>query len=176
MKSHRFGCDHVHQGSSLGAGEDDLVHGLGVLRLAHDDAATRSPQGLMGGGGDEVRIRDRAWVKPCGDQPCNVRDVYQKIGPHRLGNLLEPGEVQDSRVGAGSDHDHPRTAFLSDALNRIVVDHFCLSVHAVKEGAKEGTGKIHAAAVSEMSSLRQIHAKDHVTGFQDRQVRRHIGL
>jgi len=104
-------------------------------------------------------------VKPCGDQSCNVGDVHQEIGSHRLGDLLEPWKVQDSRVGAGSDHDHPRTAFLSDALSRVVVDHFRLSVHAVKEGAKEGTGKIHATAVSEMSSLRQVHAQDHVTGF-----------
>ena len=53
----------------LDAGKDDLIDGLGVLSLAHNDAASRAAQGLVRRGGDEVGIRDGVGVQPGGNQP-----------------------------------------------------------------------------------------------------------
>jgi hypothetical protein len=51
----------VHQGAALHAGEDRLVHGLSEIRLRHDGPAPGAPEGLVGGGGREVRDTEQVW-------------------------------------------------------------------------------------------------------------------
>ena len=48
---------------------------FGVLFLAHDDAAARTAQTFVRGGGDKLRVRDRARMLAAGDQTGNVRHV-----------------------------------------------------------------------------------------------------
>ena len=58
LEGHRFGRNHMHEGTALQSGENDFVDGLGMFGLAHGDATARTAKGLMGRGGHEVRIGD----------------------------------------------------------------------------------------------------------------------
>ena len=91
LERDRLGRDHVHQRAALDAGEDDRLQLLldlfaGVLR--HDDAAARAAQGLVGGRGDDVRVRQRARIHAGGDQAGDVRHVDEdRYAPTDVGDL-----------------------------------------------------------------------------------------
>ena len=63
---------------SLGSREDGLVEVelVSGLLACQDHAASRSAQGLVGGGGYHVCVRDRAHMLACCDQTGEVRHIY----------------------------------------------------------------------------------------------------
>src|SRR5438874_2579972 len=75
VKTYRFGGDHVHQRSALNARKHSGVNLLGELFFAHDDAAARSAQTFVCGGGDKLRMRNWAGMLTAGHKPGDVRHV-----------------------------------------------------------------------------------------------------
>ena len=69
FESHGLGRDHMHQGATLQAREDRAVDGFFVLGLHQDDAATRTAQAFVGGGGDHIRVGHRVGV----DTPAAIK-------------------------------------------------------------------------------------------------------
>ena len=51
--------------------------------LAQDDAAARAAQGLVGGGGDKIRVRHRIGMHAGGHQAGDVGHVDKQIGADR---------------------------------------------------------------------------------------------
>jgi sugar lactone lactonase YvrE len=62
-----FCRDNVHERATLDAGEDLGVDFFRKLFFAEDDATARAAQGFVGGGGDEIRVREGAWMDTCRD-------------------------------------------------------------------------------------------------------------
>ena len=62
-----FCRDNVHERATLDAGEDLGVDFFRELFFAEDDATARAAQGLMSRGGDEIRVREGAWMDTCRD-------------------------------------------------------------------------------------------------------------
>ncbi len=58
FKRDGLGGDDVHQRAALLTGEDRPVEALGKLGIAQGKAAAGPAQGLVGSGGDHVRVRD----------------------------------------------------------------------------------------------------------------------
>ena len=56
FKGDGFGCNDMHQGAALSAGEDGFVDGFGVLCFAENEAASGAAQCLVGCRGDDVRM------------------------------------------------------------------------------------------------------------------------
>ena len=126
-----LGGDDVLERAALDAGEDRLVERLGVLLLAQDDAAARTAQRLVRGGGDEVGVRHRRGVRAGGDEAGDVGHVDHEHAPTSLAISREALEVDDARVGAGAGDDHLGPVLLGEALDLVVVDRLGLGVQAV---------------------------------------------
>jgi hypothetical protein len=102
----RLGGDDVLQRTALQAGEHrriDLLDDRFVIGQHH--AAARAAQGLVGGGGDHVGVRDRAGEHAAGHQAREVGHVDHQIGADRVGDLAEAGEVDLAAVGAAAGDD-----------------------------------------------------------------------
>ena len=62
-----FGCDDMHQRTTLQAREDGAVDRLLMLSLHQNNATARTAQTLVGGGGHHVGMRHRVGVDACGN-------------------------------------------------------------------------------------------------------------
>ena len=109
LERHRLRGDDVLQRPALLAGEHRGVDLLGDRRVVgQDDAAARAAEGLVRGGGRDVRVRHRGGVQPGGDQAGEVRHVDHQVGVDLVGDLPEPFEVQLPRVGRPAGDDQLR--------------------------------------------------------------------
>ena len=174
---HRLGGDDVHQRSALSAGEDGGVDLLGqILVVGENHAATGTTQGLVGGGGHHMGVRHRRGVEPSGHQAGNVGHIHPQIGTHLISNGTEAGKVDGSGIGGGTGHDHLGLALLGHPLQLVVVDVAGLLVHAVGHHVVIFAGKIHRAAVGQMSTVVQIHAQNSVPGLAQSHIHSVVGL
>jgi hypothetical protein len=106
VEGNSLGGNHVHQRPALQAGEDRGVDFLRhALVIRQDDAAARPAQGLVGGRGHDVRMRQRACVVAGGHEAGDMRHVHQQPGADRVGDGPEGGEVDHSAVGGGAGDD-----------------------------------------------------------------------
>src|SRR5207248_9885577 len=101
MKTNRFRRDNVHERSALDSGKNGRVDLFREFFLAENDSAARAAQTFVGGGGDELRVRNRSWMLAAGDQTRNVRHVDEEERTHRVGDLAHPVKIDDSRLGGG---------------------------------------------------------------------------
>ncbi len=101
LEAHGLGRDDVLQRAALGAREHrrvQLLLDLGV-GARQDQAATRTAQGLVRGGGHDVGEWHRVRVDACGDQTGDVRHVDEQVGAHLVGDCAEAREVEGLGVG-----------------------------------------------------------------------------
>ena len=171
-----FSSDAVHQWPALHTGEDALVDRLGVLPFAEDQPTPRPTQRLVRGGGNEVAVGHRAGVQLSGHQTGDVGDVGHQVGPHLVGNLPQPGEVNQARIGAGPADDHLGTHFPRLAGDGLVVEGFRLPRHAVGVHFEQLAGEVDWAAVCQVAAVGQAHAHDAVARLQHGEVDGHVGL
>ena len=117
-----LGGDRVHQRPALLAGEDRFVDRFRVLLAAEDHAAARAAEGLVDRRRDDVGVRHRVGVLAGGDQAGEVGHVDHQLGPDRVGDLAEGGEVELARVGGPAGDDHLRLVLLGEARDLVHVD------------------------------------------------------
>ena len=146
-----------------------------MLGLSQDQAAARAAQGLVGGGGDEVRNTNRAGVIPRRHQPRVVRHVHEQVGAHAVGDRAEALPVDHQRIGGSACHDHLRLVLVGQFLHRVVVDLF-LVVQAVGDGVVQLAADIHRRAMGEVAAMCQTHAQNGVARLQHRCIHRLVGL
>ena len=113
LEAHRFGRDDVHQRAALRAGKRDAVEFLGELLLAQYQAAARSAQRLVRGGGNEIRVRHRARMHAAGHESRDVRHVHEEQSAHRSRDFRHAREIDDARVGAGARDNHFRFVLIA---------------------------------------------------------------
>src|SRR5262249_58639072 len=90
---------------------------LAQLVLGQDDPAAGAAEGLVGGGGDDVRVRHRGGVQAGGDQPGEVGHVDHQVGVHRVGDAAELGEVQLPGVGRPAGDDQLWAVLIGELLH-----------------------------------------------------------
>ena len=94
---------------------DALAH---TPLLAKDHAAARTAQGLVGGGGHHISVRNRARMTSRRHQAGDVRHIHHEDmrRPHRQSraNLLK---IDDARISAGTRHDQLRFALHGASLS-----------------------------------------------------------
>ena len=176
LEADGLGGDHMHQRPALGAGEDGLVDGLGVLLPAENHAAAGAPQRLVGRRGDEIGVGHRVRVQAGGNKARDVGHIHHKVGAHGVGHLTEAGKVDHSRIGAGAGDDHLGLAFLGNAHQIVVIDPLRLLRNAVGYDVEVLAGEVYRAAVCEMPAMGQVHAQNGVTGLQHGKIHGDIGL
>ena len=146
-----------------------------MFGLGQDQAAARTAQGLVGGGGDEVGDTDRAGVVACRDQTGVVRHVHEQISTDAVGDGAEALPVDDQRVSGCSGHDHLGLVFVGQLLYLVVIDLF-LVVQAVLDGVVQLAADVHRGAVGQVAAVRQTHAQNGVAGLEHGNVHALIRL
>ncbi len=153
LEGHRLGGDHMHERAPLHTWEDGFVNGLGVLFGGEDHASPWSPQGLVGCGGNEIRIGNRAGMHPRGHETRNVGHVHHEQGAGLIGDFPENLEVDDAGVGGSTGDDHFGPVLEGQIPHLVVVDPLIFFPHTVVDHLKPGPRLVHGAAVGEVSTV-----------------------
>ena len=131
-KASGLGRDDVVERAALQAGEHRLVDRLGQLGGAEDRAATRAPEGLVGGEGHDVgAVVHRVRVLPAGDEPGDVGGVEHEERADLVGDVAERLRVDDARVGGGAGDDDLRAVLEGGVAHLVEVDALVARRHAV---------------------------------------------
>ena len=135
--------DLVLVGSTLKGGEDGLVDaGLeATLVLAEEDhTGTRTTEGLVGGGGNDVAVLEGTGLLAGGDEAGDVGHVHEEEGAVGIGDLTELLVVPITRVGGSTADEHGGLEEGGVLLELLVVDEAGLGVDAVGEGLEVDRG------------------------------------
>ena len=104
LEGRRLGRYGMHEGTALGAGEYGAVYGRRQLLLTYDQGSPRPAQGLVSGGGHNIRVWNGRWMSPHGAQPRYMSYIGHDLGLHLIGYLPHHLEVYGSGI-AGSAHN-----------------------------------------------------------------------
>ena len=127
----RLGGDDMLERAALCAGEDGLVKLLcQFLIVRQNDAAARTAQRLVRGGGDDIRVGNRTLVQTGSHQTGNVRHVNEQVCADLVCDFSEFFKVDGARVRGRTGDDHLRLFLFRKGTERIVVDEAVL-IHAV---------------------------------------------
>ena len=130
----------------------------------------------MGGGGNEVGVREGARVQVRGHQSGDVRHIHHQQRPTSAGDGGKALEVERARVGAGPGDHQFRLVLGSQALELVVVDGLRVLAHAVRDDLIHLAREVQRVAVGQVASVRQVHAQHSVARFEHGHVDRLVGL
>jgi hypothetical protein len=122
-EGHGLGGDHMHQRPALNAGKDRRIDLLrDGLVIGQDHAAARAAQGLVGGGGRDMRMRERRGMRATRHQPGEMRHVHQEPGADGVGDGAEPREVDHAGYGRAARDDQLGLVLARKRLGLVIVD------------------------------------------------------
>ena len=130
----------------------------------------------MGGGGDHVRVRQRARVDTRRDQPREVGHVHVQVCSHLVGDGAEALEVDDPRIGRAARDDQLRLVLARERLDLVEVDPAVLAPHPVLHGVEPLAGEVRGGAVGQVPAGGERHAEDGVAGLQQGEHHALVGL
>ena len=170
FEAHGLGGDDVLQRSALKAGENGGVDRLDVLLSAEDQTAPGAAERLVRGRGDHVAVGHGIGMFPRRDEPCDMGHVDEKFRSHLVGDLAEPREVDDARIGAGSGEDHLRLVRDGQFFDLVVVDALGLAVDAVGDHVVELAGEVQRVTVGQVAAVVETHGQHRVARLAQRRV------
>src|SRR5580765_3974881 len=97
-------------------------------------------------------------------------NVSHKIRLDVLGNSSHPLEIDNPRIGTGTDRDHPGAMLPCQRRQLIVIDALIFLAHSVMDDVKKPAREIRFVSVSEMASVSQIHREHFVARLQESEV------
>ncbi len=158
-------------------GKIGVVDLLGILSLTHDHPAARTPQGLVGGGGDKVRDRDRARGSPRCTQPAMWAISTITTASTLSAICLESEKVYNTRVGACTQTIHFRPSSTGHLLHCPIINGLGLpEVHSIMDRPYKPAAKADRMPVGQMSAMGKAHPIGWSPCIHDRKVYRHFGL
>lgn len=117
---------------------EDLLAGLGVsgtdTLTEEDHGATRTTEGLVGCGGDNIGVLEGRGDDASSDQAGNMGHIDHEVGTDRVGNLPHSLVVDQTAVGRGTGHKDLRAVELSILSEHVIVDDAGLEIDLVREG------------------------------------------
>ena len=103
-------------------------------------------------------------------QSADVGDVDHQVGTDLVGDLTEPLEIDEARIGACTADDHLGAAFLSHLQDLIVVDGLGVGADPVEVRVEELAGYRDLGTMGEVSAHVEAHSQDRVTGVEQGHV------
>ena len=168
--------DDMLERAALCAGEDGLVKLLcQFLIVRQDNAAARTAQRLVRGGGDDIRVGNRTLVQTGSHQTGNVRHIDHQVSAVAMCDLGHFLEVDGTRICGCTCNDQLRAMLLDSLLKLSVVDEAIL-VYAVGNKVVVLAGLVDRRAVAQVTALRQIHTHNSVAQIEQSEVNRKVGL
>ena len=191
-KCHRLSRYHVLQRATLHAGEHGAVEQrrhLAQLTFLGGDApwvvevlahqyysATRTAQGLVGGGGHYVRVAKGVVEQSGGYQACRVSHVYHQDGSHTVGNSAHTGVVPFTAVRAGATHYQFGTLALCHFFHHIIVHQIGVACHVILTLLIYQPREVNRATVRQVATMCQVQAHKLVSGLHHGHKYCHVGL
>ena len=164
------------QRAALGAGEHTGIQLFAKFFPGKNQTAAGTTKGLMGGGGDDVRIGNGAHMGTAGNQTGNVGHIRHKDSANLMGNVCKDLEINGSGIGRGTGNDQLGIALSYHIPDLVIVNVTGLVVYVIGDNIVILAGQIGRAAVGQMTAVGQAHAHHGVTGLQQCQLDGHVGL
>ncbi len=130
----------------------------------------------MGGGGDDVGVRQRVGIDATGDQARIVGHVDHEVGPDTVGDLAEAFEVDVAAVGRGPGEDQLGLLLFGHLGDVVIVDQMIALADLVGHRPEPFAGLVGGRAVGQVTAAGQIHAEEGVAGRQQGLEHRLVGL
>ena len=166
LKSDGFGGDDVDERSALVSGEDIFVDRGGELLPGEDEAGTWSAQRLVGGAGDNLRVRNRRWMHASGNETGEVRHINDENGAAFIGDGAHTRKVECPRIGAAATNNDLGLFAKSGLFELVVVDGLGILADAVGDDLVKLAGEVQLVAVGEVSAVGKIETENGVTGLE----------
>ena len=169
-------CDNVHERAALYARENSGVDLLcDVLVVCEYQTASRTSQGLVSGGCNNVSVRNRADVLTSSYQTCNVSHIYHQVRADCSCDRSELREVDNSGICGRACYDELRLALVSLLVKLLVINE-ALVVCAVGYEVVELTGNVDRRAVGQVTAVCKAHAHYGIAGLKKSHVNRSVSL
>ena len=167
----------MHQRAALDTREYCLVEIVFFSRFfaCKNQTAPGASQRLVGGGGNHIRIGNRARVKPGSHKAGNVSHIHHQNRTCFVGYLPEFLKINGSCIGGRTCYDHLGLAFQSNFPEHIVVQE-PLVIYAIRHDLKIFPGDIYRASVGQVPAVIQVHSHDGIAGTADCKLYCQIGL
>ena len=175
LEADRLGRDGVHEGPTMGSGEDRAVERPELTGSAEHKRTTRSTQGLVGRRGDVVREGHGVGMRTADDEASEVRHVTQHPGSDLTCQRGEVRHGEDTRIRAVSDDDQLRLHVASNSRGSIEVNQAGIAVHAVAERTVERTREVLRVSVREVSSVVELECEEGIAGLHGRHHHGQVG-
>ena len=155
LESDRLTSDGLHQRSALLAREHRRVDLLLQIFGGQNETGTRPGQRLVNGRGDDVGVRHRIRVQPCGHQSGEVRHIDPELRSHFVSNRTEGLEIELARVSGPAGHDD--VGALGDGLlaHLVHVNAVRLGVHLISSDAEILARVVQLHAVGQVATMSQ---------------------
>ena len=174
---HRLGGDDMHQRAALQSGKNRGIDPPRNLRIvAKDHAAARAAQCLVRRCRDNMRVLDRAGMRPAGDQTGEMCHVDHQIRADAIGDRAEAGKIDGARIGAATGDDQPRPMLFGLPLHFVEIDARVVGAYTIRHGVKPLARQIGRRTVRQMTAGGERHAEDRVAGLEQRQKHRLVRL
>ncbi len=191
-ESNSLSSDHVFQRAALDTGKNSGIKDSGhlfdlTLRSsetpgivevgAHkDDTAARTAKGFMGGGSNDMGVRNRVGEDTGSDQTGRVSHIDQEQSPNFVGDGTHTGVIPFARVSRSTPDEELRTVFESEALHLVVINSTGGFGNFITHSLIVHTGKIDRRTVRKVPAVRKVEAEESVAGFQASNEDSHISL
>jgi hypothetical protein len=130
--------------ATLEAGEHGEVDAAFEVELfveaVEDHGRTRTTEGLVGGGGDDVAVFKRVVEELGSDEAAGVGHVAEEEGPDAVGDGAKSFVVPVTGVGGSSANEDLGQEDLGLGFEGVVVDEAGLVADAVRHGFEEDGG------------------------------------
>src|SRR5207253_1207901 len=147
---------------------------FGILLFAENQAAARTPESLVSGGGDKVSMSNGTGMQTGRDEAGDVGDVGHEISADLPSNLAHPLKIDDARISARSDGDHARLVLARHLRQLVVIDSFIVFAHAVMNDFEKSARKVGFVAMRQVTAMAQIHRQHLVAGLKESEINRHV--
>ena len=121
----------------------------------------------MRGRSDEVCVRHWVRVNARSHETSDVCHVYKEVSTYLLSNLPHALEIDFTWVSRSTGGDERWLEFYCSSFKRVVVDLLVSFAHAVVLNFVELTREVCLVAVSEVTTVREIHSEDLVAWLEN---------
>ena len=144
--------------------------------LRQNHAAARAAQGLVGRGGDDMRVRQRAGEQLRRHQAGEMRHIDHEIRADLVRDFADAGKVDEARIGRPAGDDQLRLFGAGEVFEFLIIQDPVFLADAVLDRAEPFSRQVGRRAVRQMAAGGEAHAQHGVAGLQQRQEHRLVGL
>ncbi len=130
----------------------------------------------MGGGGDDVGVRQRIGIDAARDQTGIVGHIDKQVGADRIGDLTEALEIDVTRIVGSTGDDQFRLVLLGQVIDLFHIDQVGIARHAVRHDVEPLARLVGRRTVRQVTAAGQVHAHIGVARLEQREEHRLVGL